>query len=66
MEPLSDPYNDRVIKKLRPPPHKPISQCLLYPDNSKYQIEDNLIRPPYPNLLALFKVDAFPLNSCKV
>ena len=40
MEPLNDPYNDRAIKKLIPPPHKPISQCLLYPDNSKLMEEE--------------------------
>ncbi len=36
MESLKDPFGDRVINKLKPPPHKPIAQCLLYPDNSKY------------------------------
>ena len=38
MEPLIDPYGDRVLKKVKAPPHKPIAQCLLYPDNSKYQM----------------------------
>jgi hypothetical protein len=36
MEALIDPHHDRVMRKLTPPPHKPISQCMLYPDNSKY------------------------------
>jgi len=35
MEPLIDPDNDRVIKELPPPPHKPISEDLLYPHTSK-------------------------------
>ena len=32
MEPLSDPSNDREMKDILPPPHKPISDDLLYPN----------------------------------
>ncbi|EGR29243.1 ser thr protein phosphatase family protein, putative [Ichthyophthirius multifiliis] len=31
MEPLSDPVNDRSVKTVRPPPHKPLSQNLMWP-----------------------------------
>jgi len=30
MEPLSDPLSDRVVKTLNPPPHKFLSQSLLW------------------------------------
>ena len=32
MEPLSDPINDRAMKDIIPPPHKPLSEELLYPN----------------------------------
>jgi hypothetical protein len=32
MEPLADPENDRAIKEIIPPPHRPISDDLLYPN----------------------------------
>lgn len=32
MEPLSDPKNDRVVKEIEPPPAKPISDKLLFPN----------------------------------
>jgi hypothetical protein len=35
MEPLSDPDGDRAMKDIIPPPHKPITTDLLYPDKSK-------------------------------
>ena len=35
MEPLSDPLEDRPVKTLTPPPHKPISHRLLFPENLK-------------------------------
>ena len=34
MEPLLDPVGDRVMKDIVPPPHKPISDELLYPNKS--------------------------------
>ena len=33
MDPLSDPLKDRVIKTLKPPPHRPISKQMLFPEN---------------------------------
>lgn len=35
MEPLADPDNDRAMKDIVPPPHKPLSEELLYPNKSK-------------------------------
>ena len=32
MEPLADPENDRAIKEIIPPPHRPIADDLLYPN----------------------------------
>jgi len=34
MKPLSDPKNDRVVKSVKPPPHKPLSSELLWDNNS--------------------------------
>ena len=33
MEPLPDPYNDRVIKTVAIPPSRPLSTKLMYPDS---------------------------------
>ncbi len=35
MEPLKNPENDRVVKQLRAPPHRPLSKNLIWPPNSK-------------------------------
>lgn len=35
MEPLLDPEGDRAMKEIVPPPHRPISEELLYPSRSK-------------------------------
>lgn len=31
MEPLSDPKNNRPVKDVKPPPHKPLSENLIWP-----------------------------------
>ena len=36
MEPLPDPYNDRVMKAVAIPPCMPLSAKLMYPDASMY------------------------------
>lgn len=41
MKLLSDPRNDRVVKTLKPPPHEPLSEELLWETSSK---SSNLIR----------------------
>ena len=32
MEPLCDPESDRAMKDIIPPPHRPLSDDLLYPN----------------------------------
>jgi serine/threonine-protein phosphatase 2B catalytic subunit len=45
MEPLNDPCNDRPVKTVKPPPHRPLSNALMYPDSSKPNAPDlNKIR----------------------
>lgn len=34
MEPLLDPRNDRMVKDIKPPPHRPLKQELLFPGKS--------------------------------
>lgn len=34
MEPLNDAVNDRVVKEVPAPPHRPLSEELLYPTKS--------------------------------
>ena len=35
MQPLSDPNNDRAIKTVRPPPHRPLDKNLFFPPGLK-------------------------------
>jgi hypothetical protein len=35
MEPLPDPDSDRVMKDIIPPPHKPLTDELLFPNKGK-------------------------------
>ena len=35
MEPLKDATEDRVIKDVQAPPHRPLSDDLLYPNKCK-------------------------------
>ena len=35
MQPLLDPLNDRIIKQVKPPPHKPLNTELFYPEKLK-------------------------------
>jgi len=55
MEPLADPYNDRVVKTVPIPPSRPLSQKLMYPDASKEKILDHLGKPTVPNLQVVRK-----------
>ena len=36
MEPLADPDQDRAMKDIVPPPHRPLSEELLYPNKCKF------------------------------
>jgi serine/threonine-protein phosphatase 2B catalytic subunit len=33
MDPLKDPKNDRKVKSVKPPPHKPLDTAMLFPGN---------------------------------
>ena len=35
MECLIDPLGDRVVKTVNPPPHKPLSTHLIFPNKDK-------------------------------
>lgn len=35
MEFLPDPLKDRVVKNLKPPPHKPLDRNLIWPEKLK-------------------------------
>jgi hypothetical protein len=39
MEPLLDPEGDRAMKEIVPPPHRPISEELLYPNKGKQTLQ---------------------------
>ncbi len=40
MEPLLDPLNDRFIKYLSPPPHKPLLHELLFDNDDRPNLEN--------------------------
>ena len=44
MEALCDPLNDRFIKTLKPPPHKPLSSSVMYPDASNYEHANTILK----------------------
>ena len=35
MDLLKDPTNDRMVKTLKPPPHRPLSRNLMFPEKLK-------------------------------
>ena len=35
MDLLKDPANDRYVKTLKPPPHRPLMKSLMFPDKLK-------------------------------
>lgn len=35
MDLLSDPLKDRVVKTIKPPPHKPLLREMIFPDKLK-------------------------------
>jgi hypothetical protein len=36
METLNDPLQDRVVKTVKTPPHRPLGPNLMYPDPSNF------------------------------
>ena len=43
MDLLKDPVNDRMVKTLKAPPHKPLDQKLLYPEKLKGNIPKGVL-----------------------
>ncbi len=35
MEPLLDPLKNRVVKTIKPPPHKPLTREAMFPEKLK-------------------------------
>ncbi len=35
MDTLADPLKDRIVKTLKPPPHKPLDKTLIWPEKLK-------------------------------
>lgn len=50
MESLNDPTDDRVIKEVPAPPHRPISDDLLYPNKCKWR---PVFHQPAPNAMSI-------------
>jgi hypothetical protein len=50
MEPLADPYNDRQVKTVPPPPSRPLSQRMMYPDASKKALSYTFRQADCPEL----------------
>ncbi|KAL4432241.1 hypothetical protein ABPG74_020209 [Tetrahymena malaccensis] len=44
MDPLSDPMNDRHIKSVRPPPHRPLSRSLIWPNKNSNKPDWKIIK----------------------
>ena len=43
MELLLDPINDRKIKKVKPPPHRPLSEKLMFPKKGSGKLSFKVI-----------------------
>lgn len=44
METLTDPFNDRIVKSVKAPPHRPLSFDKMYPDPSNITIMNKICR----------------------
>lgn len=44
METLADPFQDRPVKSVKAPPHKPLPPNKMYPDPSNITIMNKVIR----------------------
>ena len=47
MDLLKDPVNDRMVKTLKPPPHRPLSRNLMFPDKLKSKVYYNIDKPDW-------------------
>jgi len=44
MEPLTDPAKDRAVKTVKPPPHRPLTRQMMFPDRLKNKPDWKVIR----------------------
>jgi serine/threonine-protein phosphatase 2B catalytic subunit len=44
MEPLCDPYLDRQVKSVKPPPHRPLDTPTLYPARLKGKPDHKMLK----------------------
>ena len=64
MEPLLNPKNDRQVPNLLPPPHRPLSRSLLFPNSGKYDGSKpnwRLLRDHFSKEGRLTKVDTIAI-----
>ncbi|CAK75018.1 unnamed protein product (macronuclear) [Paramecium tetraurelia] len=61
MDLLKDPVNDRQVKTLKPPPHRPLSRNLMFPDKLKNKPDWKLIRDHLQKEGRIAKEDLFKL-----
>ncbi|CAG9321263.1 unnamed protein product [Blepharisma stoltei] len=61
MEALSDPLNNRAIKEIKPPPHRPLSTELLFPQNNNGKPSWKVLREHYQREGCLYKADVLKI-----
>jgi len=44
MDPLLDPLKDRKIKKVKPPPHRPLQENIMFPKKGSDKPDWKLVR----------------------
>jgi len=68
MEALSDPNKDRVVKSIKPPPHRPLARNLMFPDKLKNKPDWKLIRDHLQKEGRIAKEDYLKLvkDACKL
>ncbi|KAM3137460.1 Serine/threonine-protein phosphatase 2B catalytic subunit alpha [Paramecium bursaria] len=61
MDLLKDPSNDRMVKTLKPPPHRPLSRNLMFPEKLKNKPDWKLIKDHLHKEGRIAKEDLFKL-----
>jgi len=65
MEPLLDPCKDRVVKSVRPPPHRPLLKQLIWPDKLRGKPDWKTLRDHLQKEGRITKEDLIKLiNDC--
>lgn len=63
MEPLKDPKNDRQIKQVKPPPHRPLDKNLMFPNKLKNKPDWKLLKDHLSKEGRITKEDLLKLIS---